>query len=144
MWKNNFWSCPCFPSCSPPIHFPTIDRSWVAGWATSSQALVAQERLPRPAIRQITHTAPTPITLTCILPTYTPFPFSPRLSLLYWTRRPWLPNLTPNSFQFFVTQHISNPSHSYALTTTNLILKNHMVSFVALLMYHSMKDITAW
>ena len=102
MWKNNFWSCPCFPSCSPPIHFPTIDRSWVAGWATSSQALVAQERLPRPAIRQITHTelqthhshlypsnplsfhkshfVPNTLTWTmtptCILPNLRPFPFS--------------------------------------------------------------------
>ena len=78
--QSYLWSCPCFPSCPSPIHSPTIDRSWVAWWATSSGALVGQERLPRPAIRQITPTmAPTPITLTCILVSFLN-PFSFRLS----------------------------------------------------------------
>ena len=96
---------------------PTIDRSWVAGWPIGGPAAPLRRRLPRPAIRQITHTElqthhshlyPSNLLLHPFHVSY----FVPKN--ITWTMTPTciLPNLRPVSFQFFSLRYIFPAYHT--------------------------------
>ena len=116
-------SIPLFSFSFSPKHPQTIDRSWVAGWPIGGPAAALRRRLPRPAIRQITHTElqthhshlyPSNLLLHPFHVSY----FVPKN--ITWTMTPTciLPNLRPVSFQFFFSSlHISSLSHPHVALT---------------------------